>query len=283
VRENLVTKTPVMITEMTKEVHTVDGAATKAMEIFRLLLQDYHPRDFAISFWDGSRWPAENGTARFTLMVRHPDALRRMLKTNANDLSLSEAYISGDLEVEGDLEAAMPVANYLIGRNWPAVTMLRIGKSLLRLPRLDRLRRKSSQPVKLSGQPHSMERDRQAVSYHYDVSNDFYALWLDEQMVYSCAYFATADEDLEAAQARKLDYLCRKLRLRPGERLLVQSSSRNPPAELAKKKDIGGPSASVSRLGSLLALRMTNDLETRGVRYGRSSRPFPGAPSPPRS
>ena len=70
-----------MITQMTKEVHAVDGAATKAMEIFRLLLQDYHPRDFAISFWDGSRWPAENGTARFTLIVRHPEALRRMLKT----------------------------------------------------------------------------------------------------------------------------------------------------------------------------------------------------------
>ena len=64
-RENLVTKTPVMITEMTKEVHAVDGAATKAMAIFRLLLQDYHPRDFAISFWDGSRWPAENGTRSF--------------------------------------------------------------------------------------------------------------------------------------------------------------------------------------------------------------------------
>ena len=209
-----------MITQMTNEVDAVDGAATKAMEIFHLLLQDYHPRDFAISFWDGSRWPAENGTARFTLIVRHPDALRRMLKPNANDLSLSEAYISGDLEVEGDLEAAMPVANYLVGRNWPAVTMLRIGKSLLRLPRLDRLWRKDTQPAKLSGQLHSMERDRQAVAYHYDVSNDFYALWLDEQMVYSCAYFATADEGLETAQARKLDYLCRKLRLRPGERLL---------------------------------------------------------------
>jgi cyclopropane-fatty-acyl-phospholipid synthase len=209
-----------MITQMTNEVDAVDGAATKAMEIFHLLLQDYHPRDFAISFWDGSRWPAENGTARFTLIVRHPDALRRMLKPNANDLSLSEAYISGDLEVEGDLEAAMPVANYLVGRNWPAVTMLRIGKSLLRLPRLDRLWRKDTQPAKLSGQLHSMERDRQAVAYHYDVSNDFYALWLDEQMVYSCAYFATADEALETAQARKLDYLCRKLRLRPGERLL---------------------------------------------------------------
>ena len=132
-----------MITQLTKQVHAVDGAATKAMAIFRLLLHDYHPRDFAISFWDGSQWPAENGSPRFTLIVRHPDALRRMLKASANDLSLSEAYISGDLDVAGDIEAAMPVANYLVGRNWPAVTVLRIGKNLLRLPRLDRLRRKN--------------------------------------------------------------------------------------------------------------------------------------------
>ena len=209
-----------MITQVTKQVPAVDSAATKAMAIFRLLLEDYHPRDFAVSFWDGSRWLPENGSSRFTLMVRHPDALRRLLKGTANDLSLSEAYIQGDLDVEGDLEATMPVANYLLSRNWPAVTMLRIGKDLLRLPRVDRLRRKIRPPAKLSGDPHSVERDREAVTYHYDVSNDFYALWLDEQMVYSCAYFATADEDLDTAQTRKLDYLCRKLRLRPGERLL---------------------------------------------------------------
>jgi cyclopropane-fatty-acyl-phospholipid synthase len=209
-----------MITQMTKQGHAVDSEATKAMAIFRLLLQDYHPRDFAISFWDGSRWPPENGSSRFTLMVRHPDAVRRLLKASANDLSLSEAYISGDLDVEGDLEATMPVANYLVGRRWPAVTMLRIGKNLLRMPRLDRLRRKKPQSVTLSGKVHSVARDREAVTYHYDVSNDFYALWLDEQMVYSCAYFETSDEGLETAQARKLDYLCRKLRLRPGERLL---------------------------------------------------------------
>ena len=220
VRENVSTKGPVMITQMTKDVRAADNAATKAMAIFRLLLHDYHPRDFAISFWDGSQWPAEGGSPRFTLAVRHPDALRRMLKTSANDLSLSEAYISGDLDVVGDHEAAMPMANYLMGRNWPAVTVLRIGKNLLRLPRLDRLRRKNRQAAELSGELHSIERDRQAVTYHYDVSNDFYALWLDEQMVYSCAYFEAADEDLENAQARKLDYICRKLRLRPGERLL---------------------------------------------------------------
>ena len=209
-----------MITQLTKQVQAVDGAATRAMAIFRLLLHDYHPRDFAISCWDGSQWPAEYGSPRFTLIVRHPDALRRMLKASANDLSLSEAYISGDLDVAGDIEAAMPVANYLAGRNWPAVTLLRIGKNLLRLPRLDRHRRKNQQGAELSGELHSIERDRQAVSYHYDVSNDFYALWLDEQMVYSCAYFETEEEGLDTAQARKLDYLCRKLRLRPGDHLL---------------------------------------------------------------
>jgi cyclopropane-fatty-acyl-phospholipid synthase len=209
-----------MINQLTKQAGAEDIAASKALAIFRLILADYHPRDFAISFWDGSEWPAESGLPRFRLVVRHPDALRRMLRASTNDLSLSEAYISGDLDVVGDLEAAMPMANYLASRSWPAVTMLRIGKHLLRLPRLDRLRRKTRAGAELTGELHSVERDRQAVTYHYDVSNDFYALWLDKQMVYSCAYFETGDEDLETAQVGKLDYICRKLRLRPGERLL---------------------------------------------------------------
>src|ERR1700680_4014412 len=96
--ENVPTMRPV---QMTQQVHAADGAATKALSIFRLLLDDFHPRDFSISFWDGSQWQAESDAPRFTLMVRHPDALRRMLKTSTNDLSLSEAYISGDLDVEG--------------------------------------------------------------------------------------------------------------------------------------------------------------------------------------
>jgi cyclopropane-fatty-acyl-phospholipid synthase len=72
----------------------------------------------------------------------------------------------------------------------------------------------------MQGLRHSRSRDRQAVTYHYDLSNDFYSLWLDDRMVYSCAYFASPDEDLETAQERKLDYVCGKLRLRGGERLL---------------------------------------------------------------
>src|SRR6184192_409165 len=74
--------------------------------------------------------------------------------------------------------------------------------------------------AKVRGLLHSKERDREATNYHYDRSNDFFALWLDTRMIYSCAYFATPDDDLETAQEHKMEYLCRKLRLRPGERLL---------------------------------------------------------------
>jgi cyclopropane-fatty-acyl-phospholipid synthase len=70
------------------------------------------------------------------------------------------------------------------------------------------------------GLRHTRTRDAAAVRFHYDVGNAFYALWLDQRMVYSCGYFPTGTEDLDAAQEAKLDYICRKLRLRPGERLL---------------------------------------------------------------
>ena len=67
---------------------------------------------------------------------------------------------------------------------------------------------------------HSKQRDAEAIRYHYDVSNDFYALWLDRNMVYSCGYFKSGDEDIHTAQEQKLDHICRKLRLRPGDKLL---------------------------------------------------------------
>ncbi len=96
---------------------------------------------------------------------------------------------------------------------------MRFGKRLLSLPKVAQ-QRPGDAAAKLRGARHSKERDRQAVTYHYDRSNDFYALWLDRRMVYSCAYFATPDDDIDTAQERKLDYICRKLRLQPGERLL---------------------------------------------------------------
>ena len=75
-------------------------------------------------------------------------------------------------------------------------------------------------PIEFGGKVHSKDRDRLAIRYHYDLPADFYALWLDPRMVYSCAYFSKPEEDLDSAQERKLDYVCGKLRLRQGERLL---------------------------------------------------------------
>jgi cyclopropane-fatty-acyl-phospholipid synthase len=209
-----------MDTELKREKQFTGSAAAKAQTVFRLLLNGYHPRNFDISFWDGSQWPAEGGSPRFTLKVRSPNALRRLLKSRAMDLSLSEAYISGELDIDGDLEAVMPAADYVMNQKWPTSKALQIGLNLLGLPRRNQLRNGGPRSAEISGEQHSVERDRKAVTFHYDLSNDFFALFLDERMVYSCAYFETKDETLDVAQARKLDYVCRKLRLRPGERML---------------------------------------------------------------
>lgn len=96
---------------------------------------------------------------------------------------------------------------------------LRYGARLLSLPK-DSSTSSSTRAAQQKGVLHSKERDRQVIMYHYDRSNDFYKLSLARRMVYSCAYFSTPDESLDTAQERKLDYFCRKLRLRPGEHLL---------------------------------------------------------------
>jgi cyclopropane-fatty-acyl-phospholipid synthase len=200
-----------------RKAETEGSAAGANLELLRELTAGYRPRDFTVRFWDGTGWEPEV-SARFTLVLRHPGALRRMFWP-PGELSLAEAYVYGDFDIEGDILAAFGLADHLLDRRWSPAERLRLGRRLLALPGGRRLRSRG-RVARLRGVRHSKARDRQAVTHHYDVSNDFYALWLDERMVYSCAYFADPAEDLDTAQARKLDYVCRKLRLRSGERLL---------------------------------------------------------------
>lgn len=173
--------------------------------------------DFSVRLWDGTSWsPAHASSPSFTLVIHHPAALRRMFLP-PSQLSLGEAYIFGDYDIEGNMEAAFDLADALLDHPWGMGEKLRAFRALLTLPSPARADETGVQP---KGRSHSRERDRQAVSYHYNISNDFYRLWLDRRMVYSCAYFADPGEDLEQAQERKLDHVCRKLRLNPGERLL---------------------------------------------------------------
>ncbi|HVC30546.1 MAG TPA: cyclopropane-fatty-acyl-phospholipid synthase family protein, partial [Steroidobacteraceae bacterium] len=180
-------------------------------------------RSFAVSFWDGSLDCAGAAAEpRCTILLKRPGALRRMLLP-PSELAIGEAYLRDDFDVAGDLEAAAELADLISDRTRSPITLARLVPLLLSLPaddlspehvRLDRVAARGA------GETHSPGRDAQVVLFHYDAGNDFYRLWLDEQMVYSCAYFTEADQDLNTAQANKLEHICRKLRLRPGERLL---------------------------------------------------------------
>jgi cyclopropane-fatty-acyl-phospholipid synthase len=133
---------------------------------------------------------------RLTLTVRDPAALALFRQPALG--ALAEAYVAGRIDIEGDLAEAIDVASRLVELAGAPVALR---------PDL----------VPAAHQPHT---DRADISHHYDVGNGFYRLWLDEQLVYSCAYFETGDEDIDAAQLAKLDHVCRKLRLAPGERFL---------------------------------------------------------------
>lgn len=172
----------------------------------------------AFRLWDGSRWPDERPRAA-TLVLRHPGALRRMFG-QGTEKALAEAYLHDDFEVEGDIEAAFELADALAARDEGWLTGLRTYLHLRRLPSAPGAVGGARAFAERDDQPHSVPRDREAVSFHYDVSNDFYRLWLDRRMVYSCAYFRRPDLSLDDAQAAKLDCICRKLRLTPGQRLL---------------------------------------------------------------
>jgi cyclopropane-fatty-acyl-phospholipid synthase len=154
---------------------------------------------------------------RCTLVLKHPGALRLMFFP-ANQLSLGEAYIYDDYDIEGDIEEGFILADVLLHLHWGFWEKLRFIHYLWSLPNAGPSFRERPHPI--SGLIRSKKRNIQAVHYHYDQPNDFFSLWLDRGMNYSCAYYASAEEDLEKAQERKLDYICRKLRLQPGEDLL---------------------------------------------------------------
>lgn len=190
----------------------------KCASFLERLFKHYGPLDFSVRFWTGYvHGPAPGRSAAFSLVLNHPGALHKMFWP-PGDRSLGEAYIFRDFDIEGDLESAFVLLDYFQARKWRLPEIASLSISLLRLPKGDRGPRTGA--ARLSGRSHSLERDRQAIRYHYDVSNDFFQSFLDSRLVYSTAYFSGPDEDLDSAQANKLDYICRKLRLRPGDRLL---------------------------------------------------------------
>jgi cyclopropane-fatty-acyl-phospholipid synthase len=159
----------------------------------------------------------------FTLVFRNPEAVCSAV-LGRDPLRLAEAYFCGDLDIEGDFFAALALRDHLQELQMSFGEQIAAVAAALRLRALNADRRirhvERTRSHRRTVKAHTKAENRDAIHFHYDVSNEFYALWLDRAMVYSCAYFETPDVELDAAQEAKLEHICRKLSLRPGEKFL---------------------------------------------------------------
>jgi cyclopropane-fatty-acyl-phospholipid synthase len=175
-------------------------------------------RPFTVEMWDGSRLPPTNGDGGPSFRVRSPQAIAHALRA-PGQLGIGRAYVAGDLEVD-DLDAVMGLLE-----GWKPPPLDRAAKAKLALAAaraagISRPPRRPESELVPRGRRHSKERDARSVRHHYDVSNEFFALFLDASMTYSCAVFRDGASTLEEAQVAKHEMVCRKLALQSGERVL---------------------------------------------------------------
>jgi len=150
----------------------------------------------SLTLWNG-RIIQSGDSPELRLTVRSPQALVSLIKPSLG--KLAKSYVEGDLDLEGDIRESMRIGEQLVAGDAGAY-------------------RKRSDIWKWWR--HTRPADRKAIQHHYDVGNEFYGLWLDRNRVYSCAYFRTPEDSLDLAQEQKLELICRKLDLKPGERFL---------------------------------------------------------------
>jgi cyclopropane-fatty-acyl-phospholipid synthase len=170
----------------------------------------------AVEAYDGSRAGPDDATT--TLVVRSPDALRRIL-TAPGELGIARAYVAGDLDLDGDIWELLALRDRMPKVQLAPRTLLRLVGELGGWRKVRRLAPPEVE-ARLHGRRHSRARDAAAISHHYDVSNAFYRLVLGPSLTYSCAVFHDPADSLEQAQANKYELICRKLGLEPGMRLL---------------------------------------------------------------
>ena len=211
-------------------LHT--GSATRGVAQASALLHWLFRRfdgHLALRLWEGTL--LKLGAAahhaepepRYTLICRSPSVVRSMV-LGRDPLRMAEAYFRGEIDIEGDFFAAMHLKDQLESIRVSARDRLRTWFAALRLHTADAnhrapgTERSARQGRRVKG--HARHENSASIAFHYDVSNAFYALWLGEAMVYSCAYFESPEASLAQAQQAKLDHICRKLLLKPRQRLL---------------------------------------------------------------
>jgi cyclopropane-fatty-acyl-phospholipid synthase len=199
-----------------------DGAAPRALLSrpagLRAAIEELLPdRPFSISWWDGAVTPSTTGGGP-VVTVRSPRALGHALRA-PGQLGIGRAYVSGEITVS-DLDEAIRILRSWSPPPLDGAARRRLLLAAVKAHGVGLLPPPPKTELKPQGQRHSPKRDARAVRYHYDVSNEFFALFLDRSMTYSCAIFSRGAKTLEEAQETKLELVCRKLGLREGERVL---------------------------------------------------------------
>jgi cyclopropane-fatty-acyl-phospholipid synthase len=169
--------------------------------VFRQVSHDQPDLSFGLRLWDGSERVYGAGVPIFHLELGSPEAVARV--ASGGSLGFAEAFMDGSLKVEGDLQQLLAL------RTHPAVKNLHLSA-----------KDKATFAASYLRHRNVAKRARQNVQHHYDLGNHFYRLWLDESLTYSCAYWADGIVTLDQAQDAKHEHICRKLMLRPGDRLV---------------------------------------------------------------
>jgi cyclopropane-fatty-acyl-phospholipid synthase len=171
-----------------------------------------------VAFWDGSTLPPTNGMSQTTFRVKSPVALAHALRA-PGQLGIGRAYVSGALDVD-DLDATLQLLDTWKPPALDAKQKARLAAAAVRSTGFIAPPKPPAAELRPRGRRHSIVRDKAAVRHHYDVSNDYFALFLDDSMTYSCAIFSRGAKTLEEAQWTKRELICTKLGLEEGERLL---------------------------------------------------------------
>ena len=153
-----------------------------------------------------------------TFEIHSPEALAHALRA-PGELGLGRAYVLGLIDVD-DIEKALRIVDTFEAPRIAPGRIARLLAALVQAVGLTRIPKPPASELRLTGERHTIGRDRSAVRYHYNAGNDFFGLFLDPTMTYSCAYFQGGAQTLQEAQEAKLDLVCRKLDLQEGERVL---------------------------------------------------------------
>ncbi len=199
--------------ECPSKVDRDEMATVAGRDILERLLAGYDG-PVAVRLWNGERIHGE-ADAPCTIAVHHSSVLRHLV-LHRDLVHLAECYMAGDLDAEGDMESLFDLTEHARELRLSGLEKLWMLRQAFCLPR----QRPAGSLAVRDGKAVRCHNTKESIAHHYDVSNEFYRLWLDPEMVYSCAYFRDNDQSIAEAQRDKLDYICRKLRLEPGQQLL---------------------------------------------------------------